>query len=108
MARAPTWNSSEHTMNQPEKRRRTGLVAAVIAVLFFGYLLWSTMGAQKASCEVCMAFAGGRNCATASAVDTFEARRSAQTTACGTLARGMDASIACSNRAPVSSRCALR
>ena len=95
-------------MSQPDTRRRNGLIAAAIVALFFGYLLWSTLGAQKVSCEVCMSFAGGNNCATASAIDTIEALRSAQTTACGPLARGMDASIACSNRRPVRSRCSLR
>ncbi|HJU90128.1 MAG TPA: hypothetical protein VJ672_12085 [Gemmatimonadaceae bacterium] len=95
-------------MAQPDRRRRNGVIAAVIVALFVGYLLWSTLGAQKASCEVCVSFAGGNNCATASASDTIEALQSAQSTACGPLARSMDASIACANRRPTRSRCSLR
>ena len=94
-------------MAQPDKRR-SALIVGLIVALFVGYLLWSTLGAQRASCEVCVEFAGGRNCATASGVASIEARRTAQTTACGPLAPGMDASIACGNRRPASSRCGLR
>lgn len=79
-------------------------------VLFVGLgavLLWSTLRTQSAECRVCVEFAGGRNCATASAASEEEAARSAQMTACGVLTGGMNESIACNNRPPVERSCQL-
>lgn len=84
---------------------RGKLIAILVIVGFAGFLLWSTLAAQKVTCHVCVEFAGGRNCATASHSNEADALRSAQTTACGPLARGMDQSIACTNREPVEKRC---
>jgi hypothetical protein len=86
-------------------QRRRNLVIWLAIVAFVAYLAWATVSAQKVECEVCVEFGGGRNCATASAASEEEAARNAQTTACGPLARGMDASIACGNVAPVARRC---
>lgn len=79
-----------------------------IVLAFFGYLLWSTLAAQATECRVCVAYHGGRNCATASASSAKEATRSAQTTACGTLAQGMNESIACQNTPPLTPECTTR
>ena len=81
--------------------RNMRLVVAVVVVAFIGYLLWSTLAAQAAECRVCVAYGSGRNCATASAASDKEAVRSAQTTACGTLAHGMNEAIACGNAPPL-------
>ena len=85
--------------------RRHNLVIWLVIVAFVAYLAWSTVSAQKAECEVCVEFGGGRNCATATAATEDDAAQSAQSTACGPLARGMDASIACGNRPAASRRC---
>lgn len=74
-------------------------------VVLAGILLWSTLQAQKSACTVCVAYKGGRNCAHATAETPKEAQRSAQTTACGPLARGMDQSIECDNIPPVEVHC---
>ena len=76
---------------------------AVVALAAF--LLWSTLAAQKASCNVCVAFKGAQNCARASAETKKEAARSAQTTACGTIAHGMAESIECDNVPPATVNC---
>jgi hypothetical protein len=76
-----------------------------VAVALAAFLLWSTLAAQKASCNVCVAFKGAQNCARASAETKKEAARSAQTTACGTIAHGMAESIECDNVPPVSVNC---
>lgn len=81
-------------------------VAVIIA--FVAFLTWSTLSAQKAECEVCVEFAGGRNCASASHENEDEAARSAQTTACGPLTSGMNDAIACDNRPAVSRQCRTR
>jgi hypothetical protein len=76
-----------------------------VTIAFVGYLLWSTLAAQADECHVCVNFAGGHNCATASAASPSEATRQAQTTACGPLAQGMNDKIACDNTPPVSREC---
>jgi len=83
------------------------LTLLALAVLV-AILVWSTLSAQRAECRVCVEFAGQRNCAAATAASEAEAARSAQNTACGPLARGMDESIACSNRKPVAVSCRTR
>jgi hypothetical protein len=84
---------------------RKKILTILIVLGFFGLLLYNTLSAQKATCEVCVEFNGGRNCATASHESEDEARHSAQTTACGPLSNGMNDVIACGRRPPVSTQC---
>jgi hypothetical protein len=74
-------------------------------VVLAGILLWSTLAAQKASCNVCVGYRGARNCARASAETQKEATRSAQSTACGPIAHGMAESIECDNVPPATVNC---
>lgn len=86
-----------------------GKVLTLIVILgFVALLLYNTLSAQRVECEVCVAFDGGRNCAAASHSTERDAARSAQTTACGPLAKGMDQAIACGNTPPVSQQCRVR
>jgi hypothetical protein len=75
---------------------------------FVAFLAWTTVSAQKVECEICVEFAGGRNCATTTGPSEREAAEAAQTTACGPLARGMNESLACGNTPPVVRRCRTR
>jgi hypothetical protein len=85
---------------------KRGTIAAILALAaFVVFLLWTTLSAQKVECAVCVEFRGGRNCATATASDEHAAAQAAQSTACGTLARGMNESIACGNAVPASRVC---
>jgi hypothetical protein len=79
------------------------VIVAVVAVFFY-------MTAARASeeCTVCMEFQGGSNCATAAGRTAAEATETAHNTACGPLVRGMNESIACGNRPPVSVQCRTR
>jgi len=87
----------------------SGKIATIVAIVaFVVLLLWSTLSAQRVECEVCVEFQGRQNCATASAATEDEAARSAQTTACGTLAGGMAETVFCGNATPKSRRCARR
>jgi len=86
-------------------RNKRVLVGVLLVLAFFGYLLWSTLASQHSECRVCVAFKGGRNCATASAGSRSEATRNAQTTACGVLASGMNDAIACGNVVPEGVEC---
>jgi hypothetical protein len=88
---------------------KRGTLITLIAIVAFGaLLLFNTLSAQKVECTVCVEFNGARNCATASHENEDEARRSAQTTACGVLASGMDQTIACGRIQPASVQCRTR
>lgn len=83
---------------------KTLLTVAVI-LMFVAFLAYSTLSAQKVTCDVCVEFNGRTNCAPASAKDEIEATRTAQNTACGPISSGMNETIACGNRQPVSRTC---
>ncbi len=85
------------------KPKTLGWLAVIIA--FFAFLAWTTLAAQKVECNVCVEFNGGQNCAKASHETEAEAARSAQSTACGPLAHGMNDAIACDNRPAISKSC---
>ena len=88
--------------------KRGKLIAILLVAAFGGFLLWSTLSAQRAECRVCVEFGGRQNCAEASGASEAEAARTAQATACGPVTAGMDESIACSNRPPVVRQCRTR
>lgn len=86
-------------------RAGTRFLVVLAVAAFVAFLAWNTVSAQRIECRVCVKFENGRNCATASAEDEKLAAQNAQTTACGPLAHGMDASIACGNVAPETRQC---
>ncbi len=88
--------------------KRGPIIAIVLIVGLAAFLLWSTLGAQRVECHACVQFSGQHNCAAASASTEAEATKSAVSTACGVMARGMDESIACDNTKPASLECKTR
>jgi hypothetical protein len=84
-------------------RSRTVTIAVVLG--FVAFLLWSTLSSQRVECTVTVEFRGNTRSATASAASESEALDQAQNVACGPITNGMDESIACSNRPPVSKQC---
>lgn len=86
---------------------KTLLTIAAILV-FAAFLAYTTLSAQKVTCTVCVEFNGRNNCASASHEDQNQAARAAQTTACGPVTSGMNETIACGNRAPVSQKCSTK
>jgi hypothetical protein len=88
------------------KRSTLLSIAAVIAVaLLFFYM---TTAHANEECNVCVEFQGRSNCAAAVGGTVSEATETAHRTACGPIAQGMNESIACANRAPVSVQCKSR
>jgi hypothetical protein len=85
--------------------QRARLLAILVLLAFGAFLLWSTLASQRVQCTVTVSFRDSQNSATASAASESDATREAQTAACGPLARGMDESIACGRRPPVSRQC---
>ena len=86
-------------------RKGRTAVFLIVAALFVGYLAYSTVRSQRLECEVCVAFNGGQRCAKASGPTTRAARETAQTAACGPLARGMDETIGCGRAEPIKATC---
>jgi hypothetical protein len=85
-------------------KRSTWITLAVVAVVIALFFYMSTARANQ-ECRVCVNFKDRSNCATAAGRTTAEATETAQTTACGPIAVGMNETIACSNREPVAVQC---
>lgn len=88
------------------KSRRGPVLLLLLAIaLLLGGLIYGSMTAVQAECELCVEFNGRRECRTGSGATVDEARRAAQRAACAVMAFGMDETIACQNQRPVSGRC---
>jgi hypothetical protein len=85
--------------------RRSTVVTLLVLAAFAALLLYNTLASQRAECRVLVEFDGQRNGATASGATAEDAEREARTAACGPMAKGMNASIACSNTPPVEKEC---
>jgi len=85
------------------KRSTLFTIAAVIAVMLLFFYMTTARANQE--CNVCVEFLGKANCANALGSTVGEATETAHRTACGPVAQGMNESIACANRAPVSVQC---
>ncbi|HVH39428.1 MAG TPA: hypothetical protein VM764_05355 [Gemmatimonadaceae bacterium] len=88
--------------------KRGTLITIILAAIFAGILLYSTLSAQQVECSACVTFNGETNCATASAETAEAATKQAVTTACGTISKGMDESIRCANTPPTRPQCRNR
>jgi hypothetical protein len=85
-------------------KRSTLLTLAAIAFVLALFFYMSTASANQ-ECTVCMEFQGRSNCASAAGSTPAEATETAHRTACGPIASGMNETIACENRVPVSVQC---
>jgi len=88
------------------KRSTLFTIAAVIAVVLLFFYMTTARASEE--CTVCVEFQGRSNCAAALGSTVAEATETAHRTACGPLVQGMNESIACDNRAPVSVQCKSR
>ena len=53
--------------------KRGTLIGLIIAAIFAGFLLWSTLSAQRVDCQACVQFSGRENCAKVSGNSQVEA-----------------------------------
>src|SRR5258706_397951 len=97
---------SAHRTKRHMKRSRVITLAIVVAVIAFFFYM-SPARANK-ECRVCVNFRGQSNSPTAAGTTVDEARQTAHNTACGPVAHGMNETIACGNRTPVSVQCRTR
>jgi hypothetical protein len=85
--------------------RRSTVVTLLALAAFAAVLLYTTLASQRVECRVLVEYEGRRNGAVASATTAADAEREARTAACGPMAQGMNASIACSNTPPLEKEC---
>ena len=95
---------SAHRTEQGTMKRSRWITIAVVAAVIALFFYMTTARANE-ECTVCVEFQGRSNCATAAGATVAEATETAHSTACGPVARGMNETIACGNRAPVSVQC---
>ncbi|HEU5169660.1 MAG TPA: hypothetical protein VFU46_03930 [Gemmatimonadales bacterium] len=85
--------------------RRSTVVMLLALAAFAALLLYNTLTSQRVECRVVVEYEGRRNSATTSGATEADAEREARTAACGPIAAGMDATIACTNTPPVEKEC---
>ncbi len=79
------------------------ITAAFLALM--AYVVLSSLGLSKASCEVCMNFKGRESCRTAHAATNEEAIVAARNNACARITNGRTENILCGGTQPKSIRC---
>ena len=72
---------------------------------FLALLIYSSIGLDSVTCEVCVAFNGEVVCRSASATNEPNAIQTATGNACAFVAFGRDESMACAARPPESVAC---
>jgi len=85
--------------------KRSTLITLAVVIAIIALFFYMSVARATQECQVCMEFQGRSNCATAAGHTAAEATETAHNTACGPLARGMNETIACGNRAPLSVQC---
>jgi hypothetical protein len=76
-----------------------------LALGFLAYLVYSSLGLGGVACEVCVEFAGRRECRTARGTTSAEATATAVGNACSLITSGRDELIPCTEAPPVSVQC---
>lgn len=88
--------------------KRSTLITLIVVIAIAGLFFYMSTARASTTCEVCVTYGGRSNCATAVGQSEEDAREGAQTTACGPIAPGMDASIGCGRVQPTSVQCRTR
>lgn len=85
-------------------RKAAILLGIGLAIAFVAILTMQMMSGRRHKVEVCMAYAGAKNCAVATAPTREEAVRTATATACTLIAGGVTETMACERSQPFSVR----
>ena len=80
--------------------KKSVILAVIFAVGFAVLVVYSTMGAGRVRCEVCITYQGRSSCRTASARTRELALRTATENACAQIASGVTESNQCENTPP--------
>ena len=84
--------------------KKSVLLGILFLVAFLGIVVYSTMGAGRIRCEVCITYQGRNACRTASARTRDLALRTATENACALISSGVTDSNQCHNTPPDSVR----
>jgi hypothetical protein len=84
--------------------KKSVLLGILFLVAFLGIVVYSTMGAGRIRCEVCITYQGRNACRTASARTRELALRTATENACALISSGITDSNQCHNTPPDSVR----
>ena len=88
--------------------KRSTVITLTVLALIVGLFFYMSTASAHEECNVCVEFQGRSNCATAAGSTVKEATETAHNTACGPVVNGMNETIACQNREPVSVQCRTR
>ena len=85
--------------------KKIRLVVVVFVVAVIGYIVTSSMGTAKVSCEVCVDFKGRQACRTARGPTRDEAIVTALDSACAQIVSGRTENILCGGSQPARVTC---
>jgi hypothetical protein len=85
--------------------KKINLLIAAAVLGFVVYVVLSSFGLRRASCEVCIDFQGRSACRTAKGPTRDEAINTAHDNACATITQGRTESILCGGSQPKSVAC---
>ena len=81
------------------------IIFALVVVGFVAFIVFSALGLDRFTCQVCLSYQGRTDCARASGATEMEARRTATDVVCANLTSGVTNTIACTNTQPESVQC---
>jgi len=85
--------------------KTTKIVIGVGFVALLEFIVYSTTGLAKVTCEVCVEYHGRTMCSSAAGADKSEAVKSAVSVSCSDLAAGRTENIACEATPPKTMSC---
>lgn len=85
--------------------KKVKLAVAVFIFAVVGYIVTSSMGISKVTCEVCVDFKGRQACRTARGPDEEGAIATARDNACAQIVSGRTENILCGGSQPASISC---
>ena len=85
--------------------KKVKLVVVIFVLAVVVYIVTSSMGTAKVSCEVCLDFKGRQACRTARGPTRDDAIAAARDNACAQIVSGRTDNILCGGSQPVSIRC---
>ena len=79
---------------------KIGLGVGLVGLAFVGYVLYSTTGLARYTCEACITYRGNTSCGTASGNSREEAITTASDIACATISSGVTDRLQCDATTP--------
>jgi hypothetical protein len=81
------------------------LIGGLVLIAVIGFVIFQSLGAAQATCEVCMEYRGRSKCRAVSGASVAEAKQAAIGNACAYISGGVTDSMACQRATPISEKC---